>query len=66
MPSTAEFVKLPVAERLALVDELLASIFERDIALEPAQVDEVRMRWEELKAQPALGISYDELKLRLG
>ena len=66
MPSTAELVKLPVAERLALVDELLASISEQDIALEPTQVNGARVRWEELKANPARGISYDELKSRLG
>jgi putative addiction module component (TIGR02574 family) len=66
MPNTAELVKLPVADRLALVDELLASISDEDILLDSTQVNEARGRWKELKANPALGISYHELKARLG
>ncbi len=66
MPRTAELLKLPVADRLALVDELLASVDEKEISLEAGQVHEARARWEELKANPSLGISYDELKKRLG
>ncbi|MBI4625468.1 MAG: addiction module protein [Verrucomicrobia bacterium] len=66
MPSTAELVKLPVAERIALIDELWASIGEEDLPVEPAQVNEARTRWQELKANPSLGLSYDELKARLG
>ena len=66
MPNTAELVKLPVAQRLALIDELLAWISEQRILPEPTQVNEARTRWEELKANPTLGISYDELNVRLG
>jgi putative addiction module component (TIGR02574 family) len=66
MPNTAELVKLPVAERLALIDELWASISETDLSIEPAQVEEAQGRWKELKANPAIGLSYDELKRRLG
>ena len=66
MPNTAELVKLPVAERLALIDELLASIPEAEIVAEPAQVEEARSRLHELKSNPSLGLTYDELKARLG
>ncbi len=66
MPNTAELVKMPVADRLALIDELLASISEEEISLDAAQVNEARARWGELKANPTLGLSYEELKARLG
>jgi len=66
MPDTAELVKLPVSERIALIDELWASIREEDLPIEPAQLNEARARWQELKANPSLGLSYDELKARLG
>jgi putative addiction module component (TIGR02574 family) len=66
MTSTAELVKLPVADRLALIDELLASISEQDISVDPAQLNEAQARWQELKRDPAVGLSYDELKARLG
>ena len=66
MPNTAELVKLPVAERIALIDVLWASIREADLPVEPAQMNEARARWLELKANPSLGLSYDELKARLG
>ena len=65
MPNTAELVKLPVPERLALIDELLASIPEAEVIAEPAQVEEARARLRELKANPSMGLSYDELKARL-
>ena len=66
MTSTSELVKLPIAERLALIDQLWASISEEEISIEPVQVNEAQARWRELKANPALGLSYDELKARLG
>ncbi|MEO7411781.1 MAG: addiction module protein [Opitutaceae bacterium] len=66
MSHVAELVKLPVAERLALIDELWASISEKEISIEPAQVSEVQARWHELKADPTPGLSCDELKARLG
>jgi putative addiction module component (TIGR02574 family) len=66
MSRTAELVKLPIAERLALIDELWASISEHDLAVGTAQVEEAQARWSELKGNRALGLSYDELKKRLG
>ena len=66
MPNTAELVKLPIADRLALIDELWASIPVADLPVEPSQVNEARDRWHELKANPGLGLSYAELKVRLG
>jgi putative addiction module component (TIGR02574 family) len=66
MPNTAELVKLPVAQRLALIDELLASLPDAEVVAELSQVEEARSRLRELQASPALGLSYDELKARLG
>ena len=66
MGHAAELVKLPIAERLALIDEIWASISDADVMIEPLQVNEAQARWHELKANPALGLSYDELKARLG
>ena len=66
MTSTAERVKLPVAERLALIDELWSSIPGADLPIDPRLAKEARARLRELKANPALGLSYDELKARLG
>lgn len=66
MSNSTELVKLPVAERLALIDELWASIPVADLPVEPAQENEARTRWQELKANPGIGLSYDELKARLG
>lgn len=66
MPSAADLVKLPVAERLALIDELWASISAADLPAEPAQVQEAQARWQELKGNPGFGLSYDEIKARLG
>jgi hypothetical protein len=66
MTNTAELVKLPVAQRLALIDELLASLPDAAVVAEPAQIGEARSRLRELQANPALGMTYDELKTRLG
>ena len=66
MPNTAELVKLPVAQRLALIDELLASIPDAEFVAETAQVAEARTRLRELKSNPSIGLTYDELKARLG
>lgn len=66
MPSSAELIKLPVAERLALIEQLWASIPEGSLPVEPHAVQEAQSRWAELKRDPALGISYEELKNRLG
>ncbi len=66
MSSVADLVKLPVEERLALIDELWASLNESDIELDPGQVNEVQARWGELKNDPSSGLTYAELKSRLG
>lgn len=66
MPSVAELKKLPVSERLALIDELWDSISESELSVAAAQIQEAQARWEELKADPSIGLSYDELKKRLG
>ena len=65
MSSVAELVKLPVEERLALIDQLWASLHEADIDLESEQVQEVQTRWQELKTDPSSGLSYEELKTKL-
>jgi hypothetical protein len=66
MPNTAELVKLPVAERLALIDELLASIPEAELVPGPSQVAEAQARLGELQSDASLGLSYRQLKDRLG
>ena len=66
MPSSTELMKLPVAERLALIEQLWASIPEDSLPVEPHAVQEAQARWAELKRDPALGISFEEIKKRLG
>ncbi len=66
MPTAAELVKLPVAERLALIDRLWASLSETDVAASQAQLDAAQSRLRELKANPSLGLTYEQLKARLG
>ena len=66
MTNTAELVKLPVAQRLALIDELLVSLPDAEVVAETVQVEEARSRLRELKSDPSLGLTYDELKARLG
>lgn len=58
--------KLPVADRLALIDELWASIPAAEITPAEAQLAEARSRLRELKADPKRGLTYDQLKSRLG
>lgn len=66
MPDTAELAKLPVARRLALIDELLSSIPEAEIDAEPTQIEDARIRLRELRVNPAVGLTDSELKARLG
>ncbi|MBP9914394.1 MAG: addiction module protein [Opitutaceae bacterium] len=66
MPNTAELIKLPVAERIALIDELWASIPDAALPVEPAQVEEAQTRLAELKARPETSLTYEELRHRLG
>ncbi len=65
MQSTAELVKLPLAQRLALIDDLLASIPEQELAVDSTQVEEAMGRLQELKSNPAMGLTYAQLKSRL-
>lgn len=66
MPNTAELIKLPITERLDLIDELLASIPAAALPVDPTSMSEARARLRELKSNPEIGLSYDELKARLG
>lgn len=66
MPTAAELVKLPVAERLALIDELWASMPEDEVAVTEKQLKDAQSRLRELKANPSLGLTCEQLKARLG
>lgn len=66
MTSTAELVRLPVEERLALIDELWASIPATAVPVDDKHLDEAKARLAELKANPTIGLTYDQLKARLG
>jgi putative addiction module component (TIGR02574 family) len=66
MPTTAALLNLPVADRLALIDELWASIPDSEVRASPEQVEVAASRLRELKANPAMGLSYDQIKARLG
>lgn len=66
MSTATELAKLPVAERLALIDELWASIPEAEVAAGEAQMRNAQSRLRELKANPSLGLTYEQLKARLG
>lgn len=66
MSTATELAKLPVAERLALIDELWASIPESEVAASEAQMNEAQSRLRELQANPSLGLTYEQLKARLG
>jgi putative addiction module component (TIGR02574 family) len=58
--------KLPVADRLALIDEIWASIPEAEIAPTEEQLAEARSRLRELRNDPKRGLTYEQLKKRLG
>lgn len=66
MFSTTELTKLPVAERLALIEVLWTSIPEGEMVAEAAQIELARTRLQELKANPSIGLSYEEFKARIG
>ncbi|MDP3071413.1 MAG: addiction module protein [Opitutaceae bacterium] len=66
MTSTAELVRLPVEERLALIDELWASIPAEALPADGKQLGKANTRLAELKANPAIGLTYEQLKTRLG
>lgn len=65
MSTAAELAKLPVAERLALIDELWTSISEAEVAASESQMKGAQSRLSELKANPSLGLTYEQLKARL-
>ncbi|MBL9217828.1 MAG: addiction module protein [Opitutaceae bacterium] len=66
MSTGAELTKLPVADKLALIDALWASIPEAEITASDAQWQEAQSRLRELMANPSLGLTYEQLKARLG
>ena len=52
MNTAAALAKPPVIEKIALIETLWASISESEIPVEPAHVEEARLRLDELKANP--------------
>jgi putative addiction module component (TIGR02574 family) len=66
MTSTAGLVRLPLEERLALIDELWASIPAAVLPVDSKHADEAKARLAELKADLAIGLTYGQLKARLG
>ena len=67
MTALAELKKLPLSERLQLVEDLWDSIAEEHHALpdSPELVAEIRARSANLKANPSSGLSWDEMKTRI-
>ena len=64
---TAEIFELPVAERLALVEDIWDSIAKdaKDIELSRELKDELDRRMEEHQKNPEAGISWEELDAEL-
>lgn len=60
-----ELVRLPPGEKLQLIDALWQSLDAADVPLQGGQVEEVQRRYGEMKANPAIGLSLDQLKARL-
>ncbi|MSU47702.1 MAG: hypothetical protein EXS37_01170 [Opitutus sp.] len=58
-------MKLPVAQCLALIDDLLASLPEAEFVTEGVQVDEAWSRLRELKSNFAFALSFGQLNARL-
>ena len=67
MIALAELKKLPIAERLQLVEELWDSIAEDGAALPdpPELVEEIRRRSAYLQANPSSGVTWEELENRI-
>ena len=57
---------LPVADRVALIDELWLTMPEEDDALfDAADLPEWKRRSDELEANPEMGLSWDQVKAQL-
>jgi len=67
MIALAELKKLPIEERLQLVEDLWDSITEEKAALPepPELVEELRRRSASLKADPSSGLTWEELESRI-
>lgn len=63
----SELRKLPMEEKLRIIEALWDDIAASDepIVLQPGQLEEVRRRSEELKADPSIAIDRDELWRRV-
>ena len=65
-PLVKELTQLPVEEKLQLLGALWETVDESEAPLHPAQIQEVRNRYGDMRSNPATGISLAELKSRLG
>ena len=61
-----ELATLPVEQKLALMEELWESIPEQATVVREEHIAIARQRLVELRANPALGLSLDQLKAKLG
>ncbi len=61
-----ELVRLPPEAKLQLIDALWQSLDAAEVPLQAGVVEEVQRRYCEMKANPAIGLSLDQLKARLG
>ncbi len=63
----SELRKLPVAEKLRIVEALWDDIAASDepVVLDPGQLEEIRRRGAEMKADPSIAIDRDELWRRV-
>lgn len=61
----AAVLALPADEKRKLYEELAVSIERGDMPIPPELVSEWDRRWEELQANPELGVSGDEVIRRL-
>ena len=64
--SREELQKLPLAERLELVEELWDSIARESeqLALTPAQMEELDRRFADYEKNPDEGVAWDEVRDR--
>jgi putative addiction module component (TIGR02574 family) len=67
MVTPAELFQLPVAERLALVEDLWDSIARdaEDLEVSPELLDELNRRAQEHYENPDAGVTWEELDARL-
>lgn len=65
--SISELLKLPVAERIRIVEALWESIAAapQSLELSDAERDELDRRWEAFQRDPSLGSPWSEVKARI-